>query len=204
MRPRLLLDCDNVLADFVGPCLGVLESLTGETYLRASVTTWNIMKALDIPEDVSAKAYKVMKRPGFCRGLPVFAEATAGVARLQEYAHVFIVTSSINGPYWAGEREEWLREHFGIASSYVLHVQAKYVVMGDVFVDDKTSALVDWEKYHQGIPVQWVTPHNLDDGWQGIATDNWDELLGIVKAVGEIKARETRRISKKLADEQRS
>ena len=182
-KPRVLLDCDNVLSDFVGPCLKVLRQITGKTYARKDITAFNIMKSLEIPKDVADTAYAQMKGPGFCRSLPVFDGAQEGVAKLKEVAHVFVVTSPFGGLYWPGEREEWLYRLFEIGRKNIVQTPAKYTVTGDLLVDDKTTTLVEWLNYQQGIAVQWETPHNRHDGWTGPATDNWDELVGMAKAL---------------------
>jgi len=183
VKPRVLLDCDNVLSDFVGPCLKVLHQITGETYRREDVTAFNVMKSLDVPNDVADTAYAQMKGRGFCRSLPVFEGAQEGVAKLKKVAHVFVVTSPLGGLYWAGEREEWLHRLFGFGRENVIQASAKYTISGDILVDDKTTTLVRWMKYHPGIAVQWETPHNRDDGWMGPSTENWDELVGMAKAL---------------------
>ncbi len=188
MKPRLLIDSDNVLSNFVESALGVLKELTGETYTPEQVTEYDIMKSLGIPADITEEAYRLMKVPGFCRDIPVFPGAEDGMARLKGYADIFVVTSPLgDAPLWAGEREKWLWKYFGITRKRIVSAPTKYVIAGDIFVDDKTSALVEWERFHDGIAVQWTTPHNLNDGWTGVTTNNWTELLGIVKAVDDLK-----------------
>jgi 5'(3')-deoxyribonucleotidase len=181
VKPRLLLDCDCILSDFVRPCLNILESLTGKTYKREDVTAFDIMRSLEIPDDVVQEAYIRMRMEDFCRSLPVFEGAQEGVAKLKEVAHVFIATSPMGGLYWTGERAEWLNRLFDIKQKNVIQASAKFILSGDVFVDDKTSALVEWLKHQSGIAVQWETLHNRNDGWMGPSTKSWDELLGMVK-----------------------
>lgn len=183
MKPRFLLDCDGILSNFVEPCLEILSRLMGKTYVPEDVTAFNIMASLEIPKDVVTQAYKEMKVEGFCRGLPVISGAQEGVARLKEVAHVFVVTSPIGGVFWAGEREEWLWKYFGIPTQCIVSTRSKYLISGDIIVDDKTAALVEWMKHQSGLPVQWITLHNLDDGWNGPSTDSWIELVGMAKAV---------------------
>jgi 5'(3')-deoxyribonucleotidase len=187
VRPRLLLDCDGVLADFTGPCLEVLSRHMGQEYHREHVTHWHIKEVLSVPENIWDMTLAEMKLPNFCSSLPVFPGAVDAVQRLKAYADVFIVTSPLDGPYWAWERERWLLRHFDIPPGRVVSTSAKQVVDGDILVDDKTQTLVEWEKEQCGLSVQWVTPHNLHDGWMGLSTCNWDELLGIVKGYSWIR-----------------
>jgi 5'(3')-deoxyribonucleotidase len=107
------------------------------------------------------------------------------VARLREVADLFIVTSPMGGPNWTHEREEWLKRHFNISRANVAHISTKYIVTGDVFMDDKTSHLVEWRKHNpNGVAVRWDRLYNADDVWDGLHTDNWDVFLGIVMGVG--------------------
>jgi hypothetical protein len=56
------------------------------------------------------------------------------------------------------------------------------VCAGDVFVDDKTSALVKWcEHQERGRAVQWWTPHNRLDKWNGYSTCDWGVLADIAR-----------------------
>jgi 5'(3')-deoxyribonucleotidase len=181
VKPRVLLDCDNVLSDFVTPMLRVLSEITGRPFTPKDVTEYDIMRSLGISRDDAERAYEVAKKPEFCLNLPVFQGTQKGVARLQEFATVYIVTTPLDGIYWASEREEWLYDNFGISRKCVVSTPAKYLVSGDVIVDDKTITLVQWLKYQSGLAVQWEQPHNRNDGWTGPSTDNWDELIGMVK-----------------------
>ena len=45
-RPRVLLDVDGVLADFLTPALAFVEKLTGKPYQEADMTTWDIFEVV--------------------------------------------------------------------------------------------------------------------------------------------------------------
>jgi 5'(3')-deoxyribonucleotidase len=185
MRPRVLLDCDGVLADFVGGYLGLLEDQLGIKATPEQITHFDIGASLGLSADQSSH----MKRSigacdGFARHLAVCPGAVFGVRALEEVADVYIPTSPRNSnPTWAHDREHWLHANFGIKSNRVTHTSAKYLMRGDFFVDDKTSALAPWRDENQphGLPVQWETPHNRLDGWLGVSTNNWAELRELVE-----------------------
>lgn len=183
LQPTLLLDIDGVLADFLTPCIAVLEDLTGQKFEAAHTKTWDIMEALSIPEDVQEEAYKRMRTEGFCYGLRAYEGSQDAVKRLREIADIYVVTAPLGGPHWAHEREKWLLEHYDISGKKIISTHAKYRITGDLLVDDKTANLVAWRKYHpRSVPVRWDQSYNQDD-WDGIHTNSWDVLYGIVLGV---------------------
>lgn len=181
-KPRFLLDVDGILADFVGPFLNVLTELTGDTYDRQAVDSWEITAALKIPEDIAKTAYDLARsREGFCASIPVFDGAKEAVAMLKEATDLFIVTSPLGGKFWSGERAAWLWDHFAIPTSRVMSGSAKFICAGDYILDDKVSTLIEWRVHHpRGVALCWDTPHNRNDVWDGLRIKDWDTVHGIV------------------------
>lgn len=190
-RLDLLLDVDGILANFIDPALEEVAALTGLRHHHDEVTQWDIMECLGIPDDVAEAAYARMKREGFCASLPVYPGAQEGVEMLRSVCNLYIVTSPLGGAHWAHEREMWLWEHFRIPGKTVISTSAKYKCVGDVFVDDKSSNLEKWSAKHpRDCAVRWSVRSNSQDIWNGIQTNNWAELRGIV--VGLSHARSVR------------
>lgn len=183
IRPRVLLDCDGVLADFIDVALDIVGVVTGRTYQPEQVTQWDFCAALGLTSDEAA----IVKRsigayPNLAAGLNLYPGVVDGVRALQEIAEVYIVTSPWNSnPTWCHDREAWLWKYFKIPSARVVHTSAKHLVVGDVLVDDKTSTLIDWQAAHPSkLAVQWSTPHNRSDGWDGASTSLWADLRELV------------------------
>ena len=188
---RVLLDCDGVLADFIGSVLDAVADEIGIRYTHEDIKEFNFTKALNLDADVARRVKRTISEgPGWWFALAPFPEAIEGVAKLREVANVYIVTSPWNShPNWLHEREAWLKKHFGIPHSHVVACSAKYIVSGDLLVDDKTDALVKWEDEQKSwwqnedgtkgetFGVQWQTPHNRLDEWSGRSTRSWSELL---------------------------
>lgn len=180
-RPkRILLDCDGVLADFIGPVLALVADATDRIHTREDVDRFDFAAALNLtPAEKRAVTAPISDRDGWWSRLPVFPGARAGVDRLREIADVYIVTSPWNScRTWHHEREGWLRHHFDLPASRLVVTSAKHVCAGDVLVDDRTETLVQWRAANPaGRAVQWTTPHNRNDGWDGFATSSWSELV---------------------------
>jgi 5'(3')-deoxyribonucleotidase len=180
-----LLDVDGVLADFIGGALQIVNDLFGTAHVREDVTQFDIAASLGLTAEQGA----VMKRaigamPRFAGALRVLDGAVEAVRQLHQIAEIYIVTSPWNSnPTWCHDREAWLDRHFGILHARVIHTSAKHLVAGDILVDDKTSTLEQWRAAHPiGIAVQWATPHNRCDAWDGASTSSWDELIAIVRS----------------------
>lgn len=186
VKPRVLLDCDGVLADFAGGFLRLVNAHFNTSYTPADITEFDIGKALGWSLEQTAEAYELISSCDmFARLLDVFPGAVAGVIRLLDIAEVYVVTSPWwSHPTWVRDRNNWLYAHFGIGAGRVVHTAAKHICVGDVLVDDKTSTCDAWRAaWPNGVAVLWATPHNRRDMWDGQCTSNWDHLIEIVKAV---------------------
>lgn len=180
MKPRVLLDCDGILSDFVGGYLRLLHEHTGIIATHEQVTAFDIGASLGLtPEQSSRMKRAVGDAHAFARTLEVYPGARQGVIELQRVADVYIVTSPWNSnPTWTHDREWWLREHFGIPHARVVHTSAKHLVRGDVLVDDKVSTVREWcEEHPAGGGIVWDTPHNRGEQWAGIRTSSWSVLV---------------------------
>lgn len=180
---RVLLDCDGILSDFVRAYLYLLYVDFGIRAEPEQVTSFDIGASLGLTaEQSSAMKRAIGNEHELAKRMHVYPGAIDGVARLRSSADVYIVTSPWNSnPTWTHDREWWLREHFGIPHSRVIHTSAKHLVRGDFLVDDKTSTLVEWQASNpSGVALQWITPHNRRDGWLGPSTCSWDELCAAV------------------------
>jgi 5'(3')-deoxyribonucleotidase len=184
IRPRVLLDVDGVLADFVGELLTIANSLLSASYTREQITQFDWAASLGLAPRIEQLVSRcVSAAPGLARDLVVLPGAQDGVRRLRALADVYIVTSPWpSSPTWCHDRYVWLDRYFGIAPRYVVHAMAKHIVSGDVLIDDRTATLNAWQAAHpRGAAVQWQTPHNRLDDWAGVSTSNWDRVIEIVE-----------------------
>lgn len=199
-KPTVLLDVDGILADFITPALALVKRLTGATYEHDDISTWEIFDSMPEAESVKDMIYKqFMTQRGYCRSIPVYPCAKEGVRELQKVADVVVVTSPFWGsPTWMHERQEWLQEHFGIDKDDVIHARRKHRIMGDVFVDDKASHVVDWAIAHPDKrAILWPMLYNesdrdyvnrsrvvrmLDVDPRAAASLKWERLVALVSA----------------------
>lgn len=188
VKPRVLLDCDGVVADFAGGFLRLVNAHFGTNHTPADITDYDIGKALRWSPEQAEEAYELISDcDRFAATLNVFPGAVDGVARLLDIADLYVVTSPWwSHPTWVRDRNNWLFANFGIGAGRVVHTAAKHIVAGDILVDDKTSTCDAWRAaWPHGVAVLWSTPHNLRDLWDGPCTSDWDHLIEIVQEVAD-------------------
>lgn len=185
-KPVVFLDVDGVLADFVGGYLKLLEEHTGIKATHEQITHFDIGKSLNLTDEQSSRMKRAIgDAHAFARALDVYPGAIEGVRMLERVADVHIATSPWNSnPTWTHDREWWLKKHFDISHSRVTHTSAKHLLRGDFLVDDKTDTLRKFLSVAGKGAVQWQTPHNMQDGWLGPATNRWHELVEYVARNG--------------------
>jgi 5'(3')-deoxyribonucleotidase len=136
-------------------------------------------------------------QPGFCRNLKPFPGALQGINNLREIADVYAVTSHMKSETWVYERDAWLAEHLQFERNDIIHAHKKWLVTGDVLIDDKPKHIDQWTKFHKnGLGVLWAWPHNLKPGldhhgnW--IRTNHWDTVFERCLLIAAAKTTKTK------------
>lgn len=190
-KPRVLLDCDGVVADFLGYYLRILNSVTGNHYTSSDVQQFQIEEALELSEDVSDVVFRAISLPGVAQKFEVLPGALEAVARLREIAQVVFVTSAgdtaLSSPTWCYDRMVWCRANFGNVPVVLAH--EKEFVAGDVLVDDKPKNVKAWkEEYPDKIAVLWGGGGCYNKTvevaeFMALGLDNWGELIKLVEGL---------------------
>jgi 5'(3')-deoxyribonucleotidase len=190
VKPRVLIDVDGVLANFVGATIRDMEAHHGFSMSHDDVTTWDIISSF--PVDASRLGDTMRSRwrePGWCASIPVYEGAVEGISILRDLADVFFVTAPMSGaPHWMWERSLWLSQHFNADERDIVFTSSKHLVSGDVFVDDKPSNVMEWLHGHhfgRGVPVIWDRPYNRGYGLPPVTirTSDWSVVASAVLGV---------------------
>lgn len=179
-KPKVLLDVDGVLADFLTPALGILGRLTGRSWRAEEITSWDLFEI--VGKRWEEPFFETCAVPGFAAALEVCGGAKEAVAVLREISDLYVVTSPMHlSPTWTYEREEWIRSHFGIGGNRIVHTAAKYLCVGDVFVDDRPYNVQKWRYEHpSGLGILWDAPYNrLERGLP--RTSDWSDVIQAVR-----------------------
>ena len=159
---RTLIDCDGVLSNFTKMFLEVVQTQFGVEAKPSDGENWDLF---DYPEVKAIKndVWKyILGTKGIIRGLEKFAYADELISRLREEGEVICVTSVTTGGFYADERIMWLIEEMGFERFDIILAYKKYLIDGDVFIDDKPDNVIKWADhwYHaqEGVPVLWLPP----------------------------------------------
>jgi len=167
--PRILVDCDGVLADFVTPCLEKVFELTGKRFHHDDVKEWEVPIAVGLTPEQSAAVYKAMEVKGLCRNAQAYPGARAALNRMRERGYqVIAVTKPFGGEHWVHERDAWLIAEMGFKKHEIQHARMKEAVVGDVLIEDSGENLRKWTAaMPEGKGVMIPREYNAADAWTG-------------------------------------
>jgi 5'(3')-deoxyribonucleotidase len=183
VKPRVLIDVDGVLANFLSPSLSFLDHEFGVKVDPHTFPTWDLFETIDRRYLVAVETH--WAQPGWCRAIPVYEGAQDAVMALREVADVYFVTAQmLHAPYWMWERVQWLKEHFSAEDRHIVLTLAKYLIEGDVLIDDKPANVRSWAAAHpekQG--VLWTQSYNLNHtaSENVVRCGSWREVNAIVE-----------------------
>lgn len=185
MPKTLLLDVDEVLANFQDPVLAIGNKLTGKNITPETYTEWDLFSQFTSEEkDLICKE---IEKPGFCQSLPVRPGAQEAIDEIRSFMHVFPVTSPFHSESWVYERVQWLHKHFGFHRSQVINTSAKYMIHGDAILDDNPSHVTSWlDPSHlevniaprtKGLGMMWHIPNTRTLPYDHLRVRTWEEVI---------------------------
>lgn len=183
-RLRVLIDVDEVLADFQSPTFDIIHSHTGRRFTPSDFEVWDIFEALPTMPEVSHVpglkdlVCKDIDAKGWCLNLRPFEPAQEAVAKLREFADVYALTSPHHSESWYYERVEWLKKHFGMDKKHVIQTKSKFLVRGDVFIDDNPEHIQAWRAEHPDkMALLWHCENTRKLGFEDIRVRTWSEVF---------------------------
>lgn len=175
MKPLVLLDCDNVLADFTGLVLDKIHERTENRYTHRHVVMYDILACLPESKDVKRNAWDAVKSEGACRAIKPFLDAFEGVKQLREIADIHVVTTPLEGSvHWIHERKAWLNEHFSFGHQDITFTHRKDLIDGDFIIDDKPENVLRFGG------LLWDQPYNRNVRHPRRVA-NWGQVLREVR-----------------------
>lgn len=186
MRKRFLFDVDGILADFCRAAAGVMTAVSGRPIDPGRIDRWEVTDLLDSDEHKAASK-AAFQAPGFCRGIPVYDGAVEAMDEIRRVADVFFVTAPMHkNKSWVPERLEWLEDIFKVDAKHVVFAYKKYLVKGDLILEDSGDNAADWAEHHPGgTAMLWDRPYNAADRrGQFVRVSSWEDVLREVRQAG--------------------
>jgi 5'(3')-deoxyribonucleotidase len=136
----LLLDVDGVIADF---CRSVDDLLIRDGHRPAKWLSWEL--DANIPPCCTEYVLERLQSPGYALRIPEIPGAVDAVRRAirNGIPIAFVTTPMAGSRTWAGDREVWLRDRFGLKPA-IIHTDHKDLIRGDLLVDDKIAHVEDF------------------------------------------------------------
>jgi 5'(3')-deoxyribonucleotidase len=180
-RKRLLIDVDDVLAEFTNAALDALHRLTNRRRTRADFDVWDWMFTC-LTEEERAPLIEELNQQGFCKTLQPIPGAIEGVKHLRTIVDIFPVTAHFPTPTWVHDRDEWLYRVFGFDRKQIVYTGSKFLVKGDAFLDDNPDHVVAWKReYPEGMPMLWHVPNTESAGLHEFRVRSWPEVIDRVE-----------------------
>lgn len=151
-KPIILLDQDEVLADYITEILSRYNETYNTNFTNEDIVHWKIAEILG--EEVN----DIMFEPEIFSKLNPVAGAIEGVKGLIEsnLFNVYIVSAA--HPKVCLNKYQWVKEHMPFFSTdNIMFTSHKELVQGDVLVDD---GLHNIEKFKNGEPIIFDQAHN--------------------------------------------
>lgn len=153
---RVLIDCDGVLADFVGHLKKVCR-------LYSHVTEWDLDKCLT-QEELTRIAELRHEDNGFCKNIPWLPGACTFLDLCVFSYDTYIVTSAWNLPGWERDRRKWLKGYVGSHKIIFSPKEAKPLIKGDVLIEDHPGTCYKWlEEHKEGKAILLDAPWNQEN-----------------------------------------
>jgi 5'(3')-deoxyribonucleotidase len=157
----ILIDCDDVLADWATMAIGVAK-LMGIDLRESDNENWDITGYPEIAARKDEFWNILCNTPGNIKNLKKLPYADYLVEQLRKHGRVICLTSVLSGVY-GSERISWLIDNFDFTIHDIILAHSKYLVNGDMFIDDKPQNIIEWSNCHNdGLGILWeYVKHDL-------------------------------------------
>ena len=137
---KILCDLDGIVVNLLGPWLDWYNKIYGDCLSPDDIKTWDI----DLCAKHGHAIYNFLQLPEIYRSLPPIPGALAGFKKLQEKHDMIVVTASAKNPQTSTDKLIWIKEHLGLGRKDVIIAHRKYLVAGDILIDDSPLNLHDF------------------------------------------------------------
>lgn len=146
---RILFDVDGVICDYVAWWRKCAEAVLPHPLKESGRgRSWKMEERYELTE----REHRAIQREIYTTS-PESMQAIPGAllqlpALMHDHDVHFATTSMVPNPLWEHGRRRWFRKHLGSdAARRLIFLRYKYVISADVLVDDKPSAIAEWNAY---------------------------------------------------------
>ena len=143
---RILCDLDSIIVNLQEAWLGAYNRDYNDNVQTADILEWDTHKF--VKPECGEKLYEYLNQPGFFRNLKPLDGAVDALRELHKDFKITIVTAAPVGT--ADEKVAWVGEWLPFLDNKkdVIVCFNKYLVRGDILIDDSPRNILDYRKYH--------------------------------------------------------
>lgn len=183
---RILLDMDGIVCNLLMELLRRYNQAVDAAKTIDDVTCWDLEKCLP-----GANITKVFSEPGFFLSLPPISPAISTIEKIKkDFKHHITVVTRHSSASGAAEKIEWCRNQMGIGHRDIVCAHDKFLVKGDILIDDSGENLVSYkahwpDAYTIGVRYPYNRPEDADFMVESHKDHEgaWDQIYQIVKAL---------------------
>lgn len=175
--PILLLDMDLILTDFNRHTVNKFNEEYGTSFNPNDYNLY-LTSFYSVHESFNRdKLENIFRKEFFFSSIPVIEGAEKAVEILSKKFDTYIVTKPMSGSvYCYNEKMNWVDRYFPYLSHKVVMTGCKYLVQGNILVDDHPHNVQDWTPYNPfGTRATLEYPWSTKDTWD-IIEPTWKKL----------------------------
>lgn len=178
---RVIFDVDGLCGNFIGATLDIIKDVTGQCFHHDDVNMWDITQLISCPVKRDS-CIDAMNSPGFCTSIEPYDGSIEAFKRIKrDHNAIFVTAPFIQNKTWMPERVEWLCSKFGVSPDDVNFVKNKYIISGDVIVEDNPHTASRWlDSNPGGLALLWNRKYNIDTPGNFIRVSSWSEVVSLI------------------------
>ena len=190
---RILIDMDDVITCYLEDVVKEYNRIYGTSHSIEEITSW------EIPSSFEYGLFSVHKQTDVLTTITPKLDSIEYINKwIDEEYSVFIVSDCCNCSDSYGEKLEWLKTYIPkFDLSHFIPCKEKYVISGDVLIDDNLDNLEKWSLHNPyGMDLLMTAQHNkgIQDERRINSFEEADDLIKTVQFLmslgDEVKALE--------------
>lgn len=154
---RILIDMDDVITCYLEDVVKEYNRIYGTSHSIEEITSW------EIPSSFEYGLFSVHKQTDVLTTITPKLDSIEYINKwIDEEYSVFIVSDCCNCADLYGEKLEWLKTYIPkFDLSHFIPCKEKYVISGDVLIDDNLDNLEKWSLHNPyGMDLLMTAQHN--------------------------------------------
>lgn len=177
----ILSDLDDVITNFLPALFETYNTLHNDDFhCTQEIISWEIPR-----ENFKYDLFGTLLTDGLLENMPLKPNAFDIIKKWHSQGHkIFIVTATHGSTEEFQKKTKWLI-NCGLDKYIedIIPTKNKYLIRGDIFIDDNINNLREWNKYNNGTPILMNASHNRFVDSEFTRVSNWKELDKIVKGL---------------------